>query len=75
MLYIYPYIHVKLTFILRQIIRKPVDIAKIQKRIEEFSYEDMNALEKVCVCILLYLFTLSLDLVVKLMIHFYRTSC
>merc|ERR1712233_173157 len=29
-----------------EIIRKPVDIAKIQKRIEEFSYEDMNALEK-----------------------------
>ena len=36
-----------------QVIRKPVDIAKIQKRIDEEYYEDMDALEKVRV---LYLF-------------------
>merc|ERR1712048_1288019 len=29
-----------------EVIRKPVDIAKIQKRIDEDNYEDMNALEK-----------------------------
>merc|ERR1711983_216039 len=29
-----------------EVIRKPVDIAKIQKRIEEEHYEDMDALEK-----------------------------
>ena len=32
-----------------QVIRKPVDIAKIQKRIDEESYEDMDALEKVSI--------------------------
>merc|ERR1711963_1154766 len=29
-----------------EVIRKPVDFAKIQKRIDEDNYEDMNALEK-----------------------------
>merc|ERR1712029_778384 len=29
-----------------EVIRKPVDIAKIQKRIDEDNYEDMDALEK-----------------------------
>merc|ERR1712024_380333 len=29
-----------------EVIRKPVDIAKIQKRIDEEYYEDMDALEK-----------------------------
>ena len=30
-----------------QIIRRPVDIAKIQQRIDDDKYEDMDALEKV----------------------------
>ena len=39
-----------------QVIRKPVDIAKIQKRIDEEYYEDMDALEKVRVLSYIYLF-------------------
>ena len=30
-----------------QIIKKPVDIAKIQQRIDDEKYEDMSALQKV----------------------------
>ena len=33
-----------------EIIRRPVDIYKIEQRIEGEKYKDMDALEKVCSC-------------------------
>ena len=36
-----------LTALLLQIIRRPVDIAKIQQRIDDEKYDDMNAMQKV----------------------------